>query len=79
MPFHVGAKKLNISDSELMAEKLGIIVLCNNCGKRLVRTNIARIPIWEHEDTKSFLCDETGVMAIARKGPLSEYYEKMSK
>ena len=39
----------NIPDTELMAEKLGMIVLCQNCGQRLKRDYVARIPCWRHE------------------------------
>lgn len=46
-----------ISDSELMAEKLGIIVLCENCGERLIRTSVVRVPLWTHEKTNLVRCD----------------------
>jgi len=67
---------IRIPESELMAEKLGMIVLCENCGKRLKRKYVARIGYWDHEDTDTFWCDETGwSKALARPGPLANTYE----
>ena len=49
---------IKIPESELMAEKLGMINLCKNCGQRLIRKSIARIPVWHHEATNSLYCPD---------------------
>jgi hypothetical protein len=71
-----------IPDTELMAEKLGMIVLCENCGKRLKRTSIVRIRTWTHEETNNYWCEkrwEIGRMitrqASPRLGPFANQYE----
>ena len=79
---------INISDSELMAEKLGMIVLCENCGKRLKRTYVARIGTWRHEDSDSCWCPMRKIegkciigsgQAHPRKGPMADCYEMEPK
>jgi hypothetical protein len=50
---------VEIPESELMAEKLGMIVLCQNCGKRLEYKISLRIKVWSHIDTNLQSCTET--------------------
>ena len=74
-----------IPDTELMAEKLGMIILCEHCGKRLKRTSIARIGTWTHEETNNYWCEmkkiEGGVLmgishvASPCRSSLSDQYE----
>lgn len=72
--------KVEIPDTELMAEQLGMIVLCENCGKRLKRRYVARIPAWEHEATGLIWCGNRGEWsASARKGPLAIEMDKEPK
>jgi len=69
---------IEIPDTELMAEKLGMIVLCDNCGERLERCYPVRIPTWRHTRTKEYFCSTTesfGSHATARLGPLAIQYE----
>ena len=66
-------KQPEISIEELMAEKLGMIVLCEHCGKRLKRTSIARIGTWTHEETNNYWCemkkiDGIPTLRLARAG-----------
>jgi hypothetical protein len=80
-------KKAKISDGELMAEKLGMIVLCEHCGKRLCRSSVARIRTWRHAADDTYWCygkeindmesDDPRIQegATARKGPLADQYE----
>ena len=80
---------IEIPDTELMAEKLGMIVLCDNCGKRLKRVYAARIPTWQHEETDDYWCPMrkvdgrciTGILdsASPRSGPLADQYEMESQ
>lgn len=46
-----------ISDADLMAEKLGIITLCEHCGKRVDESSGG----WFHHDTGAMCCSNTGV------------------
>lgn len=55
-----------IPDSELMAEKLGMIVLCENCGGRLKKVNVLRIYCWAHESNNSGWCNVASEIPYAR-------------
>jgi hypothetical protein len=71
---------VTIPDTELMAEKLGMIVLCEHCGKRLSRCYVARIPRWKHTDTNLYGCNIFSIAnlppcAKPRSGPLADSYE----
>jgi hypothetical protein len=67
---------IEIPDTELMAEKLGMIVLCEY---------FARIVVWQHEDTNNHWCEMRKVEgkcitgsygpASPRKGPLADQYK----
>jgi hypothetical protein len=71
---------INIPETELMAEKLGMIVLCENCGKRLIRKSVARIGYYHHEENETFWCAEKGgFRASARLGPLAREYDREPK
>ena len=59
-------KMVNIPETELMAEKLGMITLCENCGKRLKRAYVARIPCWAHEHNNFGWCDENSAHPYAQ-------------
>jgi len=59
--------KLDIPDSELMAEKLGMVVLCANCGRRLEQ--VGRLGTWKHEDSKLGYCSDR----VSKANPSSSY------
>ena len=62
-----------IPDTELMAEKLGMVVLCAHCGGRLKSISVLRIPLFIHISNESVWCsDKGGFRASARNGPLAD-------
>jgi hypothetical protein len=49
-----------IPDTELMAEKLGMIVLCSHCGKRIDWIKVGKVYYWNHIDNDSLWCGNSG-------------------
>ena len=50
--------KLEIPDTDLMAEMLGIAILCEHCGKQIFQIDNGS---WFHSDTSAMCCSNTGV------------------
>ena len=67
-----------ILDSELMAEKLGLIVLCQNCGERIYRCEKLTGQSWLHEKTNEKICETayryTMTYALPRRSKEIEYF-----
>jgi hypothetical protein len=49
---------MNIPDTDLMAEKLGIVMLCENCGGRIEEI---RDYVWVHFNNKCTMCPSISV------------------
>jgi len=50
---------MKIPDTELMAEKLGIIVLCENCRLRIKKIEKFSGYYWAHENNGAQVCLQT--------------------
>jgi hypothetical protein len=49
---------LEIPDTDLMAEMLGIAILCEHCGKQIYEDE--KYGSWFHSDNKTMCCSNTG-------------------
>jgi hypothetical protein len=76
----------NIPEPELMAEKLGIIDLCENCGQRIIRVDDEQVSefvrslanlsmeetVWMHENTRKLRCNPKQTIKSFLAKPLTQ-------